>query len=657
MAGIQISGLLSNSAFDWKTIVSELIAADSVPITNLKAEQTTNSSQVTALGSLQADLTSLQTSLENLRSGDLFAARTVSSSNSNSTWQSTSANGATLGAYTFAVQHLATQAQTQGATGVGSGLNATGTVTGLTIANLNVATPITAGTFTVNGQQVTVATTDSLQDVFNKIAAGTGGDVTGAYSPGGSVPVSDGITLTSGGGHEVLLGANNDTSNFLSVMKLANNGTPSTSSSAPLGTVELSAPIASAHLSTALTGLDLSGNGSVTINGVTINYNANTDTVSTLLSRINQSGAGVSITYDSANNRFNAINNNTGDVGMGLADTTGTLLASMGLTAASGGTFSHGQNAQFTVNNGPPLSSASNTLDSAVTGISGFSVTVNSQTTETLQIQSNTSSMQSAIQDMISKFNTVQTDIQNDTQITSSGGQVTTSVLSSNQEVASWASDLKNMAFDAVTGVTGSIQNLDNLGIGFTGTSGQLSVIDSTKLADALANNPQDVQNFFLTGNTGFVGRMYGGLIKQLGENTNEQGNLTKANTDIGTHITTLQNHLNDEQTQLTNAFISMLDAQSKAQSEGTTLTNAFFQNSSSSSSSSSCWIARAVYGARNPRWLVFRFWLLQLAPAWFRGLYLRHGERFASWLDDKPRVRHLIRRWMDARIDRLLHT
>lgn len=656
MAGIQISGLLSNSAFDWKTVVTELIAADSVPITNLQTEQTTNTSQLTALTSLQTDMTSLQTSLENLRSGDLFSARTVSSSNSSSTWQSTSASGATLGAYTFAVQHLATQAQTEGATGVGSGLSATSVVSGLTLANLNVATAITAGTFTVNGQQVTIATTDSLQDVFDKISAATGGDVTTSYSPASSSgTVKDGITLTSGSGKEVILGANNDTSNFLSVMKLANNDSPTTSSSAPLGTVVLSAPIASADLNTPLTGLDSSGNGSVTVNGVAIDYNANTDSLSTLLARINQSGAGVSITYDSANNRFNVVNNNTGDVGMGLSDTSGTLLASMGLTSATGGTFVHGQNAQFTVNDGPTLTSASNTLDSSVTGISGFSVTVNSPTTETLQIQSNTASMQSAIQSMITAFNTVQTDITNDTQITTSGGTVKTSVLSSNQEVAGWASDLQNMAFDAVSGVTGSIQSLDNLGIGFTDTSGQLSITDSTKLANALTNDPQDVQNFFLSGSNGFVARMYGGLINQLSENTTDQNDLTQANTDLGTQITTLQSKLNDEQTQLTNSFISMLDAQSTAQSESTTLTNAFLQNSSSSSSS--CWVARAVYGANNPLWLVFRFWLLQRAPAWFRRLYLRHGERFASWLDDKPRLRHLIRMWMDARIARLLNT
>lgn len=647
MAAIQISGLLANSAFDWKTVVSELIAADSIPITNLQTQQTTNTNQVTALNALQTDMASLQTSVESLQTGGLFSARTVSSSNSISTWKSTSTDGAPLGTYDFSIQTLATQAQTKGSTGVSTGLSSSSDVSALTIANLNIATPVTAGTFTVNGQQVTIATTDSLQGVFDKIAAATGGDITGSYNP-----ATDGITLTSGSGAEVILGANNDTSNFISAMKLQNNATSSTSSSASLGTVVTSAALASADLKTPLTGLDASGNGSITVNGVAIGYNANTDTVSSLISRINSSSAGVTVSYDSANNRFTVTNNNTGDVGMGLSDTTGNLLASMGLTSAAGGTFAHGKNAQFTINNGPTLTSLSNTLDSSVTGISGFSVTVNSQTAETLQIQSDTSSMQTAIQAMITAYNKVQSDITADTQITTSGGKTTASVLSGDGQVTDWAANLQSLAFDAVTGVTGSIQSLNDMGIGFTGTTGQLSVTDSTKLANALTNSPQDVQNFFLTGSTGFVSRMFAGLATDIGQNSSAQKALNQTNTDLANRITAMQTQLSSEQTNLTNAFIAMVDAQSTAQSESTTLTNAFFNQNNSSS----CWVARAVYGVGNPRWIVFRVWLLSQAPSWFRWLYLRHGERFASWLDDKPRLRHFIRRWMDKKVVRMLH-
>jgi len=64
-----------------------------------------------------------------------------------------------------------------------------------------------------------------------------------------------------------------------------------------------------------------------------------------------------------------------------------------------------------------------------------------------------------------------------------------------------------------------------------------------------------------------------------------------------------------------------------------------------------SCWVAREVYGAENPAWVVFRHWMLHQSPAWFRNLYLKHGEAFAAFIKNKPMLKNVIRRWMDSRI------
>lgn len=63
------------------------------------------------------------------------------------------------------------------------------------------------------------------------------------------------------------------------------------------------------------------------------------------------------------------------------------------------------------------------------------------------------------------------------------------------------------------------------------------------------------------------------------------------------------------------------------------------------------CWVAREVYGVENPKWVLFREWLFSKAPAWFRNLYIKHGERFAEFISNKPKLKSLIRRWMDSRI------
>jgi len=63
------------------------------------------------------------------------------------------------------------------------------------------------------------------------------------------------------------------------------------------------------------------------------------------------------------------------------------------------------------------------------------------------------------------------------------------------------------------------------------------------------------------------------------------------------------------------------------------------------------CWVAREVYGPMNPQWMHFRDWMFAESPRWFFNLYRRFGERFANWISDKPRIKAIIRKWMDSKI------
>ena len=65
----------------------------------------------------------------------------------------------------------------------------------------------------------------------------------------------------------------------------------------------------------------------------------------------------------------------------------------------------------------------------------------------------------------------------------------------------------------------------------------------------------------------------------------------------------------------------------------------------------SKCWVAREVYGESNPKWIQFREWLTNEAPRWFDKLYVNYGERFAKFISNKPRLKLIIRNWMDTRI------
>ncbi|MGH7955997.1 MAG: flagellar filament capping protein FliD [Opitutaceae bacterium] len=573
MSGIQISGLLANSSFDWKSVVDQLIAVQGAPITKLDEEKAANLEQVTALATLRTALSDLQESIQAIRAGDLFAGRTVSSDKSDTTWKSSSTTGAPIGNYTFAIQQLATAARLPGVVDIGEGLSGTGDVSTLTLANLATATPLAAGTFSVNGQAVTIALTDSLQDVFGKISTATGGHVVASYDP-----VSDGITLTSDNG-ELVLGASNDTSNFLRVMKLGNNGTNTTSSDAALGTLKLGAPLSSSGLRTAITAVDTTGEGTFSVNGVAIAYNVNTDTLGALLTRISQSGAGVTATYDAAGDRVVLANTKTGDMGIGVSESAGGLLGALGLTGG-GAALVHGQNARFTVNGGSVISSASNSLDATVHGIAGLNLTVNTETTQTLAVESDTVGMTSAIQAFIDRFNSLQDLIEAETHVEVNGGAVKAALLSDNREVQGWASELRAMAFAAIGGLTGTVKRLDDLGIDFDGTTSHLKIKNGEKLVSALADHPDDVHAFFLTPDTGLVSKMYTYLTRTMSADSTQQSNLRKENTAIDAQIATLQSRLDAERQMLTTAFLRMLDAQSAAQSQTETLTNMFLNQS-----------------------------------------------------------------------------
>jgi flagellar hook-associated protein 2 len=244
MASIQLSGLVSG--FDWKSFIDEVMALNRTPINRLQSEKSTNNSKVSALDNLGTRLNELQTATRALKAEGLFTGRTAASTTTGSTWSTSTTGGTATGAYTFNVTQLATTTRRNGSGDIGLGLSPTNDVSGITLASLPAATAVTAGNFSVNGSQVTIALTDSLQDVFDKISTATGGAVTASYDAG-----TDRISLASTGA--ITLGAANDTSNFLAVARLANNGTGSVASNTALGSTSQTAPLASARLRNTIT--------------------------------------------------------------------------------------------------------------------------------------------------------------------------------------------------------------------------------------------------------------------------------------------------------------------------------------------------------------------------------------------------------------------
>lgn len=570
MANLQLSGLASG--FDWKSFVDTIMDLERAPAARLETEKSKNLTRVSSLSTLETRLGDLRSAVAALNAPEAFGVRSVTAGS----WTATASAGSAVGAHTFNVTRLATASQLQGAANIGAPLASGSDVSGLTLAALGASATPTAGFFSVNGARVTIATTDSLQDVFNAIATATGGAVNASYDP-----ASDRIALNSAA--PITLGAANDTSNFLSVARLASNGSGTINSATSLGVVNPVATLGASRVATAVTAVDASGAGQFTINGVEIAYNLNTDSLNAVIARINASGAGVSAAYDASADRFNLTNNTTGSLGISVSESAGGLLGALGLT--SGSTLTTGLDAQFTVDGGNVLTSRSNTLTEAEHGLSGLNVTVSSLASQSVNVAADTSGMRTRIDTFITRYNAAQSYLQDQTRVTSTNGKVTTATLASNREVQAWATELRSSAFASVPGLGSAISSLDALGIDFLSGTANLTVKDSAKLTNAISNQPAQVAAFFQQASTGFTARLSTLTDKYLGVNgstgllASQRTSITNSNASLDRQIADIDRRLVQRRSILESSFIAMESAQSKIKNMQSQLTNAFPTN------------------------------------------------------------------------------
>ncbi len=576
MAGIQLSGLASG--LDWQSLVDKLITAERAPETTLRTTQTQGAQKSSALTNLSTQLKALGDSIKALSgdTGNVFAQRKGTLANAASTWTVAASPEAETGSYQVQVSQLATKARLVGGSDVGARLSGSTDVSGLTVGTLPIGTTIRAGDFTINGTKITVATTDSLADVFNQIQTKTG--VTASYDP-----ATDKVRLSSAS--PIVLGSANDSSNFLGALKLFNNGTGEVLAPKALGVVSVGAAIVNANLSAPVTGVDATGKGSFAINGVSIDFNVNNDSVQNVIARINASDAGVTASLDRVNDRFILTNKTEGDAGVSVSEGAGGLLEALGLKSTA--TLSRGKNAEFSVDGGPTLISTSNTLDATSHGIAGLSITANVAGTETVNVATDTGSSREKIEDFIAKYNAIQSYIEQQAKSsTSADGTVTTAALTGNREVTDIATSLRKMVFDAVPGLSGSIQRLEGIGIDFKSGTSQLEIKDSTKLDAALATHPAEVRTLFSSQPSGLVARLSSFIDKITasgGTLATQTTTLSSRSKGIDDQIAAMERRLTSERTRLEQSFIAMERAQSQFQSQLAALNNTFGTSSTSS--------------------------------------------------------------------------
>lgn len=550
---LSLSGLASG--FDWKTLVDQLVQVERTPQARMYTEQQSILTRKSAYDSVTTQLNVLKNRADALNDTELFDSRRASSSDDGIATVSAAA-GAALGTYAIQINQLATAAVQLGASNIGESLSGTTDVSAVVLGEASFSREITAGSITVNGKQVEVSSTDSLQDVFDRIGTATGGDVIGSYDP-----TTDRISLTSVGNNEIILGTATDTSNFLSVMRLSNNGADTVTSSSSLGSVNLSATLTAANLSPAIS--DGGGTGLFKINGVEITYEDGTDTIADVLNRINSSDAGVTASYDTVNDRFLLTNKVTGDLGVALEDVTGNFLAATGLT---GGSLQRGTDLRYTVNSGGELSSHSNTITEDSSGIGGLSVTVVDEGKVTISVASDTDKVGQSISDFVDAFNKVQAIIDTNTaSSTDAAGKVTAGTLAGESEAYTIASDLRRLVTATFSSLTGTVKRLEGIGITTNGDNNNLSISDPDKLDTALAGNLSEVKSLFTNSTDGLAVQMAAYLENTVGDAgtlSTKQDNLDKQAQALTDQITEQERWVQNNRAELIASFVAMETAQ-----------------------------------------------------------------------------------------------
>jgi flagellar hook-associated protein 2 len=463
-----------------------------------------------------------------------------------------------------------------GAANVSQVLDPGGDPSTVTVGAAGFSTPVTAGTFTVNGAQINIATTDSLQTVFNNIATATGNKVTASYDA-----TADQITLKSSDGSAITLGSSTDTSNFLQAAQLYNtNGGTATNtgtitSTSALGHVNTLATMANADLKTAITDGG-SGNGAFTINGVTINYNASTDNIQSVLNNINNSAAGVTASYDVVNNRFMFTNNTTGDTGIAMQDVTGNFLAATGL---SSGALNHGKNLLYTLNGGTQqLVSQSNTIDSTTSGITGLTVNALTTGTTTVSVNPDTTTISNAIQKFVTDYSAAQSFIASQmTVTTASDGTVTPGVLTGDANANDIVTSLRSLAGTVanIAGTSGAVKSLADLGFQSNGNNNTIALSSSSTLNSALTSHLNDIKALFSDPTNGLAAQMNTYLTNTIGSNgtlPTRTADLTTQSDDITTQISNLENKIAADSAQWTSEFQNMETATAQTNQELTYL-------------------------------------------------------------------------------------
>lgn len=554
------STLLSGQGIDVSSLVQQIISSQSGELTVWENQSQTLATQNGVLDSIENDLTNLQTAVQALNDPNGALTAQVATSSNTGVLTATAQNNAIPGTYQIEVNDLATAGSVY-TDPVAGGPDVSFLPSGATGGDIQLQ--VGGSTGTTYDIPITPGTNDTLDTLANYINTQSSENNWGVTAS----------VVSDANGYRLAL-QSQDTGSTGALAIVANNIT------GVLDTTDVSDPTAS-FLPSGQTSGDIQlqiGGANGTTEDIPITAGVN-DTLNTLASYINTQstqnnwGVTASVVQDSGGYHLQITDTTPGPAG-DLAFTNNTTNLTVAPNPATNLTFltpTGGTNASFTVN-GQPFSSASNTVTGAIQGVTLSLLSASPGNPVQLTIGPDVNQATSAINNFVSAYNTVVSDINAQYQVTgSSSGTTSAPPLESDPSLRTLQSSILNDVAYALPGATGTttvndgIINLASLGINMN-NDGTLTVgtnASGESLSQIVASDPSAVLNFFQnSSNTGFANNFNTDLTSLTDPTTGPLNvdvtqNQAQEN-DLSTDISNFQTQLNNEQTQLTQEYDSV---------------------------------------------------------------------------------------------------
>lgn len=263
-----------------------------------------------------------------------------------------------------------------------------------------------------------------------------------------------------------------------------------------------------------------------------------TDTLETLVSKINAAGAGANasiLNTGSGNNpfRLNLTSQQSGTKGELLIDTGATSLGFTTISKAKDAVLLYGSEAGATFQ----LTSSSNQFKDIVPGLT-VNVDGVTNTPVNVTVSEDQESVVKAIKSFVDSINSVKSFITDNTKFNSETNQRGT--LFTEGTVRTAEARINSLITSALRDTGSSITSLGELGVRFDGTTGQLTFNEST-FQSRYASNKEEVERFFGSSSES-------GFVKQFGEMVD---GLTDADGLFGDRLTNLSTAISRQETSL----------------------------------------------------------------------------------------------------------